>query len=181
MTTHLPIEQIRNYVTRNLARADLAQVNDHLFDCEDCYQQFLSIFQAHRRFPIEVDLDHLAGSTAWHLQGEELKAYTEGRLNEPDSEFATLHLRGCAWCREEVENYSEFTYKLSYYLSKRHAPIKQASAWSRYSPKLPAIPAYGSPVRFAGIAALAITATGFSNIGVISAQNKTRSAGDNCI
>lgn len=160
MTTHLPIEQIRNYVTRNLARADLAQVNEHLFDCEDCYQQFLSIFQAHRRFPIEVDLDHLAGLTAWHLQGEELKAYIEGRLNEPDSEFASLHLRGCAWCREEVENYSEFAYKLSYYLSKRHAPVNQASAWSRYSPKLPAIPAYWSPVRFAGVAALVLLLLG---------------------
>lgn len=160
MTTHLPIEQIRNYVTRNLARADLAQVNEHLFDCEDCYQRFLSIFQAHRRFPIEVDLDDLAGSTAWHLQGEELKAYIEGRLNEPDSEFAKLHLRDCAWCREEVENYSEFTYKLSYYLSKRHAPPKQASVWNRYSPKLPAIPAYWSPVRFAGIAALVLLLLG---------------------
>jgi hypothetical protein len=160
MTTHLPIEQIRNYVTRNLARADLVQVNEHLFDCEDCYQQFLSIFQAHRRFPIEVDLDDLAGSTAWHLQGEELTAYIEGRLNEPDSEFASLHLRGCAWCREEVENYSEFTYKLSYYLSKRHAPVKQASAWSRYSPKLLAIPAHWSPVRFAGIAALVLLLLG---------------------
>ena len=160
MTTHLPIEQIRNYVTRNLACADLAQVNEHLFDCEDCYQQFLSIFQAHRRFPIEIDLDDLAGSTGWHLQGEELKAYIEGRLSEPDSEFAKLHLRGCAWCREEVENYSEFTYKLSYYLSKRHAPVKQASVWNRYSLRFPAIPSTWSPVRFAGVAALLLLLLG---------------------
>ena len=160
MTTHVPIEQIRNYVTHNLACADLVQVNDHLFNCEDCYRQFLSIFQAHRRFPIEVDLDDLAGSAAWHLQGEELKAYIEGRLNELDIDFAKQHLQHCAWCREEVESYSEFSYKLSYYLSKRHAPAKQASVWNRYSPKLPAIPTSWSTVRFAGVAALVLLLLG---------------------
>lgn len=135
MSTHLSEEQIENYLERRLSRAELPRVNGHLFGCEACYGRFLELFEE-RRLPLEIDLDELGGLKGWHLEGEDLKAYVEGRMDQLDLDFANLHLRECAWCREEVDSYSEFSKKLPYYLSKRHVPLKQPAAhgatrWSR--------------------------------------------------
>ena len=154
MTTHLSTEQIEKYAGRKSSRAELARVNEHLFGCDDCYNQFLYVFQIRRGFPIEIDLDDLAGLKDWHLQGEELKAYAKGGMDEIHLDHANLHLKACAWCREEVSHFSEFTDKLEYYLSKRHAPLKQPGERSRYFPKVGAIPIAWSPVRLASAAAL---------------------------
>ena len=156
MTVHLTTEQIKDYAGHNLSGTEWTGVNEHLFACEDCYQHFLSIFQSDRRFPIEIDLDELAGLKHWHLQGEELKAYVEGRMDELDLSYANLHLKECGWCKEEVGHFSEFTSKLEHYLSKRHAPIRQMPARGKYFPKFGALPFYWSPAKSAGIAALAI-------------------------
>ncbi len=156
MTAHPSIKQIEDYADRRSSRAEWVCINEHLFACGDCYRHFLGIFQASRRFPIEIDLDELAGLKDWHLQGEELKAYVEGGMEELDLDYANSHLTGCGWCREEVIHYSEFTSKLEYYLSKRHTPIRQVPARGKYFPKFGALPFYWSPAKSAGIAALAI-------------------------
>jgi hypothetical protein len=132
----------------------MARVDEHLNGCEACYRHFLNEFQARRRFPIEIDLDELAGLKGWHLQGEELKAYVEGRMEELDLGYANLHVQDCAWCREEVNNYSEFTAKLEYYLCKRHFPVKQPGARDTYYLNLSAIPGAWKQARLAGAAAL---------------------------
>ena len=154
MTTHLSIEQIEKYVGRKLSWAELAQVNEHLFDCGDCYHQFLSVFQIRREFPVEIDLDDLAGLKDWHLQGEELRSYVHGGMDELHLAHANLHLKACAWCREEVTHFSEFTDKLEYYLSKRHTPLKQPGEHNTYFPKIGVIPIVWRPVRLASAAAL---------------------------
>jgi hypothetical protein len=155
MITHLLAEEIEDYVNRRAPRPKVARANEHLFSCAACYQRFLSVFQAQRRFPIEIDLDELAGLRGWHLQGEELKAYVAGQMDELDRGYATLHLRECAWCKEEVSHFSEFTSKLEFYLSRRHTPLKPP-ARSRLLDRLGAIPLVWSPVRLAGAAALII-------------------------
>jgi hypothetical protein len=156
MTVHLSTRQIEDYAEHKLSRADWARVNEHLFACEDCYQYFLGIFQASRRFPIEIDLDGMAGLKDWHLQGEELKLYAEGRMDELDLDYADLHLNACGWCREEVSHFSEFTSKLEHYLSKRHAPLKRLPAHRKYFLHLGDIPFTWSTARVAGAAALTL-------------------------
>jgi len=155
MITHLSTEQIEEYVGRRSSRVDLARVNEHLFGCEACYQRFLDVFQT-RRFPVVIDLDELAGLKGWHLQGEELKDYVQGRMEGLHLDHANLHLKACAWCKEEVSHFSEFTDKLEYYLSKRHIPLKQPANRSRQLPKLGAIFIPWSPVRLASAAALIV-------------------------
>jgi hypothetical protein len=155
MITHLSTEQIEEYVGRRSSLADLARVNEHLFGCEACYQRFLDIFQR-RRFPVVIDLDELTGLKGWHLQGEELKDYVQGRMEGLHLDHANLHLKACAWCREEVSHFSEFTDKLEYYLSKRHVPLKQSVNRSKQLPKIGAIFIPWSPVRLASAAAFIV-------------------------
>ncbi len=176
MATHLSSEQIENYGGRRLSPAELVRVNEHLFGCEACYQQYLEVFQLGRRFPIEIDLDELAGLRGWHLQGEELKAYVEGRMDELNQGYVNLHLQYCGWCREEVSHFSEFAEKLEYYLSKRHAPLKQQSDYRRYFPKISAIPFTWSPARVASAAALIVVLVSaafvWSKLGIKSQEQE---------
>lgn len=154
MTVHLTTEQIKDYAGHNLSGTEWVGVNAHLFDCEDCYHHFLDIFQACRKFPIEIDMDELAGLKHWHLQGEDLRSYVEGKMDELALNYANLHLKECGWCKEEITHFSEFTIKLEHYLSKRHAPIKQMPIRNKYFPKFGAFTFVWRPARLAGIAAL---------------------------
>jgi anti-sigma factor RsiW len=175
MITHLSAEEIEDYVKPREPRQEVARVNEHLFSCAACYQRFLSVFQTQRGFPIEIDLDDLAGLRGWHLQGEELKAYVAGQMDELDRGYANLHLRDCAWCREEVSHFSEFTSKLEFYLSRRHAPLKQPRVRRKYFQRPGAMPVAWTPVRLAGAAALVlllISATLLWSISRTKSQRK---------
>lgn len=100
MSTHLSPEEIKGYLARSLTQNDFNRVGAHVHSCENCYQSFLKRLQD--RFPILIDLDELAGRQVWHLEGEELVAYVEGRSDELDFECATLHLKECHSCMENA-------------------------------------------------------------------------------
>src|ERR1700730_11662653 len=129
MDTHLSTEELRGYLRRRLTRDDFDRVGEHVHSCEICYRDFLVELQA--RFPIEIDRDELAGLQGWHLEGEELAAYVEGRMDELSFECASLHLEECGSCMEKTS--AAFEYHLEH---SRLSPIArrkhQPSTWSRY-------------------------------------------------
>ncbi len=100
MDTHLSTDEIKRYLARTLTRNDFDRVGAHVHDCETCYHSFLGRLQ--ERFPILIDLDELAGLQGWHLEGEELAAYLEGRMDELDFECASVHLEECSSCMEKT-------------------------------------------------------------------------------
>jgi hypothetical protein len=101
MNTHLSTHEITSYVARTLTRGDFSRVSDHVYGCATCHQELLAELQ--KKFPIEIDLDELAGMEDWHLQGNELMAYVEKQMEELDLDCASLHLEECFVCRQEVE------------------------------------------------------------------------------
>src|SRR4030095_2357634 len=117
MDIHLSTEEIKSYLARTLTKNDFKRVGDHVHSCEYCYQSFLGKLQ--ERFPIVIDLDELAGMRDWHLEGEELAAYVEGRSDELDFECASLHLQECSSCMLKVS--VAFEHTLEYPRSQRHA------------------------------------------------------------
>jgi hypothetical protein len=132
MDTHLSTEEIRGYLRRRLTRDDFDRVGEHVHSCEICYRDFLAELQA--RFPIEIDLDELAGLKGWHLEGEELAAYVEGRMDELSFECASLHLEECSSCMERTS--AAFEYRLENPRVRRSARRKEPSIWSRYLPSV---------------------------------------------
>jgi len=130
MNKHLSTEEIRNYLARRVTRGELDRVSDHVYVCETCHQVLLAELQ--KRFPIEFDLDELAGLQAWHLEGEELASYIKGRMDDLDFECASLHLQECGLCMEKVSAASE--YMLKHPRLKRRANRKQSPAWNRHVP-----------------------------------------------
>jgi hypothetical protein len=128
MDTHLSTEEIRNYLGRKLSQHDFNRASDHVHSCKVCYRDFLDELQ--ERFPIEIDLDELAGMQGWHLQGEELAAYVEGRMDELNFECASLHLEECGSCMEKTS--AAFEYRLEHPRLSPIARRKQPPTWSRY-------------------------------------------------
>lgn len=106
MTTHTTTEQIECYLARRLPRADLGGLIEHVYQCGDCYQTLLAVLE--RRFPIEIDLDELAGLKGWHLQGRDLRAYIDGKMSNVDADYTTVHLEACGECRQQVQSASEY-------------------------------------------------------------------------
>ena len=135
MDTHLSTEEIRGYLRRRLTRDDFDRVGEHVHSCKICYRDFLAELQA--RFPIEIDLDELAGLKGWHLEGEELAAYVEGRMDELSFECASLHLEECSSCMEKTS--AAFEYRLENPRVTRSARRKEPSTWSRYLPSVQSI------------------------------------------
>ena len=135
MDTHLSTEEIRGYLRRRLTRDDFDRVGEHVHNCEICYRDFLVELQA--RFPIEIDLDELAGLQGWHLEGEELAAYVEGRMDELSFECASLHLEECSSCMEKTS--AVFEDRLENPRMGTSARRKEPSTWSRYLPSVQSI------------------------------------------
>ncbi len=128
MDTHLSTEEIQGYLRRRLTRDDFDRVGEHVHSCETCYRDFLAGLQ--ERFPIEIDLDELAGMKGWHLEGEELAAYVEGRMDELNFECASLHLEECSSCMEKTS--AAFEYRLQYPRLGTNTRLRQPSTWSTH-------------------------------------------------
>lgn len=135
MDTHLSSDEIKSYLARTLTRNDFDRVGAHVHDCETCYHSFLGRLQ--ERFPILIDLDELAGLQSWHLEGEELAAYLEGRMDELDFECASLHLEECNSCMKKTS--AAFEHSLEYPRLSRSARRNYALTWSRYLPNVQSI------------------------------------------
>src|SRR6266851_2289291 len=152
MNKHLSAEEIRNYLARNLTRGALDRVSDHVYTCETCHRDLLAELQ--KRFPIEIDLDELAGLQGCHLEGEELAAYVEGRMDELNFECAALHLEECGSCMENVsaafEPTLEYTFKES--PRKKQRTISKGAVWRTNLVDVLLNPP--ARVRFFGIAAM---------------------------
>jgi hypothetical protein len=150
MDTHLSTKEIRGYLRRRLTRDDFHRVGEHVHSCASCYQDFLAELQ--ERFPIEIDLDELAGLQGWHLEGEELAAYVEGRMDELNFECASLHLEECSSCMEKTS--AVFEDRLENPRMGTSARRKEPSTWSRY---LPSVQSISSPrLQLAAAAVLVI-------------------------
>jgi hypothetical protein len=151
MDTHLSTDEIKSYLARTLTRDDFDRVGAHVHDCETCYHSFLGRLQ--ERFPILIDLDELAGLQGWHLEGEELAAYLEGRMDELDFECASLHLEECSPCMEKTS--AAFEHSLEYPRLSRSARRNHALTWSRYLPGAQSISSPRLQLAFATVLVIA--------------------------
>jgi hypothetical protein len=149
MDTHLSAEELRDYLARKMTPGDFATAGKHVHQCRPCYQQFLE--QLETRFPIEIDLDELAGLRGWHPGDEELAAYLEGPMDELDSDCIGLHLQECVQCRETLQ--ATLEYRAEYFWPHKNGRKKSAQEWTRYGLSFQQSP---SRHMMAGIAAVVI-------------------------
>ena len=154
MDTHLSVDEIRSFRARSRTPQELDQMDDHLHSCAPCYQAFLG--ELEKIFPIEFDLDELAGMQVWHLEGEELFAYIEGRMDEFDFECAILHLEECGSCRGKVS--VAFEDRLTSPELNESTLGKESSTWRGWLSSYPLVSR--ARLRMAGVAMLLLLVAG---------------------
>jgi hypothetical protein len=130
MRAHLTAEQMQNYLVRRVSVDELGELSEHLHGCRTCYGAYLSVLQ--RRFPIEIDFDELGGLKGWHLEGQELADYIEGRMSELDFDYARLHLQECVACEQRVNDASRNW--LEYAPSRKSTTERHPAPWREYLP-----------------------------------------------
>ena len=128
MSTHLTVKQMQRYLVRKVSLDELGKISEHLHGCRACYASYLTVLQT--RFPIEIDFEELGGLKGWHLEGEELADYIEGRMSELDFNYARLHLKECSPCEQRA--YGASRNQLEYAPSTRRTEKVNVSPWRKY-------------------------------------------------
>jgi anti-sigma factor RsiW len=93
LTRHLSPEQLRRYRQRRLPPAELLEVGDHLETCPRCRDAAVATED------LEAAYHSFQPEPEEHLTYEQLSAYVDGELKDPELGRARSHLTACASCR----------------------------------------------------------------------------------
>lgn len=109
MTQHLSKEQIERYRKRQLAPAELPEIDDHISHCVDCRQLLASA--ADLRAALQRETVARSGSALpetvgkeEHLDYKQLEAYVDKRSSQAEREVVGNHVEMCRACAEELRD-----------------------------------------------------------------------------
>ena len=104
MTEHPTKQELDDYRGRVLAPGEFLSVHRHVTACPSCSAQCNSTKDLTRDFDdLNTALLHEPDDTPYHLSAAEVRAYTQGTLDEIDLEIAESHLGVCSTCLSEVQ------------------------------------------------------------------------------
>lgn len=96
---HLTDQQVESYRQRELDASGRNALSSHLAACEVCLRRVVDAAHFNVAFASLKESFLLpADEEPFHLSREELKRYTQGQVNQPDSTIFESHLEDCAEC-----------------------------------------------------------------------------------
>lgn len=105
MADHLTSDQFDLYVKRALSPAELIAASAHLASCEPCRQRASDPQKLDAVFSFLCDdLETQAKLGPTHIEYEQLEAYVDGEMDQPDREIVDSHVELCRMCREELHD-----------------------------------------------------------------------------
>ena len=97
MSEHLSREEIKNYIARRPAPAEILRIDDHLAACAECMKMI------ERAPDIKAMLNTLESiETEQHLSFETMSQFVDGTLDEAGHEIADVHISECTGCGDAV-------------------------------------------------------------------------------
>ena len=124
MTDHLLTDEINSYLKREMKPADLLKTDDHLAQCDACFQKAQDLEK--RRGPADFDFLQASPEETEHLRYEQLENYLHEKSDDVEREIADVHLRACAACKAELNGLIEMRNLLEADLQKQILPEKSA-------------------------------------------------------
>src|SRR5215831_4717484 len=120
---HLSDWQLKQYETRAAEPADLVEIDDHLHECDSCYERLCSLARPADRFEFRDEyLDDQAGGDPLYRY---LESYVDGRLSGTDLARFERHLEKCEPCASEAEGLLELKSMIS--TDTAMAPVRRSS------------------------------------------------------
>jgi len=96
---HLTDQQVEAYRQRELDASGRNALASHLAACEACLRRVVDAAHLNVAFAsLKESFLSRADEEPFHLSREELKRYTQGKLDQPDSTIFESHLEDCAEC-----------------------------------------------------------------------------------
>jgi hypothetical protein len=137
MPDHLSKEQIEHYLERQIAPADLPEIDDHISQCADCRDRVSSAGDL--RAALRRERVQRLGSTSpeplgrkEHLSYEQFEAYVEGRSSRSERELVRKHAESCRICADELRDLDDFKTELSGTVGTRSWNLK--AWWEEFAP-----------------------------------------------
>jgi len=98
---HLSDWQLKQYETRAAAPTDLVEIDDHLHQCDSCYERLRAIAHPAPSFGFRTDElgDHRDGDPLYSY----LESYVDGKLSGTELARIERHLENCESCAGEAE------------------------------------------------------------------------------
>jgi len=120
---HLSDWQLKQYETRAAEPADLVEIDDHLHECDSCYERFCSLARPADRFEFRAEYpdDQGGGDPLYRY----LESYVDGRLSGTDLARFERHLEQCESCASEAEGLLEIKAMIS--TETAMAPVRRSS------------------------------------------------------
>lgn len=133
MINHLSNSQIIMFQARALPSAEMIAVLEHLAQCIHCRQRSHEHFQATNAYRTStITLSPALQFRHEHLDGEQVTAFVNKKLDQEDEEIVQAHLQTCHRCHAEVQDWLAFEGELQAELRTRYGPKpapKQAWQW----------------------------------------------------
>src|SRR5262245_49517740 len=100
---HLSNDQLERYRLRRMAPAELLAADDHLGECDACYENLDgSEHRSKMLGSVATSLLSARAGPGEHPGAEELFDYADERLDQASREAIEAHLEDCADCRAQV-------------------------------------------------------------------------------
>lgn len=143
MPDHLSKEQIEHYLEKQIAPAELPEIDDHISHCADCRDRVSSAGDLRAALRRENVLR--LGSTSpqalgrgEHLNYEQLEAYVDGRSSRFERELVRKHAESCRICADELRDLDAFKTELSSTVRMRSWRLK--ARWAEFAPSWLTLP-----------------------------------------
>lgn len=126
MTEHLITDEIKSYLKREMPPAELLKADDHLAECEACFQIVKDLSgEQTADFDFQPDFSE----ETRHLSYEQLENYADEKADDAEREITEVHLRVCDHCRAEFNGLLEMRELIEADLQKQVLTEKPTTSW----------------------------------------------------
>jgi anti-sigma factor RsiW len=155
---HLTNQQVEAYRQRELDTSGRNALASHLAACEVCLRRVVDAAHFNIAFA-SLKESFLTGADEepFHLSREELKRYTEGRVNQPDRTIYESHLEDCAECSRLAQDLALVSPAVAIQEGIGQPASTTETAWKRFVDSWRRAPSL-RPVYLGGVALLIVCA-----------------------
>jgi anti-sigma factor RsiW len=130
---HLTDQQVEAYRQRELDVSGRNALASHLAACEACLRRVVDAAHFNVAFAsLKESFLARADEEPFHLSREELKRYTEGRMDQPDRTIFESHLEDCAECRKLAQDLVLVSPMIATQEGSRQPASTTETAWKRF-------------------------------------------------
>lgn len=124
MIEHVKREEMETFCALDLPGREAISIAKHLHSCRDCHRLFEKVSRSQRyRQPLVFNFSLEYTLKNAHLEYSDLVAFSEGQMQEEESEQVEEHCQMCEGCRNDVRAFQAYLDEFNRYREVRLGPL----------------------------------------------------------